>query len=817
MTSYPPRCLSNHAVDGTPPSPSSTPCSACYATPTARACSTCSTTYALCATCLAEGRETYAVEFTVDNAHLLGDKTYAGGKWTGSFSVARGRVPAPDPRGPPDALVSAGVVLDLTVNLFEGVFGPQAVGGVFRNGDLVALQFVEKAQSGKAGHVGEIHSVGCNAGFSKQHVPYPDYDTGPWFGWLNDKFVICGFGRYSFARKPVSEVRPSLTPQQRLDSVLKVFFGVKSIAAASDMLAKGGSPALAPKPKPKGGALSTLTRAVSRAVAGASTTSQQSWSADYAAHAKAVADSDVWALFVKSGEAASAGAGASLGDYELGGPRAPDRGLDMDDLVFTSRLSMLAYLATPIAFPDFYATSLITKLVDPRWVAVEAAGSKGAVPGDLLDKAHEYLHMRFVTTFFDQTTSSPTYGTCKPLADPKSVESSAYAPMSMQLDQSKIVSSSDVQAAVANSLYLGWSTGGDLTIAFRGTTNVSDALRDLDGRMMDFDALQDVAAASNAAVSLSSGDDDAQPRVHEGFYRGFLLVRDALESAVKRLMGGITVKSQHVRVVVTGHSMGGALALLCTAWLARWLGSAKGFEGDEILPNVRVLCVTYASPKVGNAAFCRMLESDPALQRSCVVAVGAGQGLPEVKVPDNAGKLHAGATDVLDGLADGDEVVVLDSTDASAWLGKVVSSGKTGWFPASVAAFDRPTTVRPVVRVVRVLDLLDVMPMLPPDSMGYRHFAGETAALGWDGSVVFLPPRVAREAQNVASAAQEVWDRMGVAGDAVLDHHQLTSYLMLVTRAAFERCGHDATATQFMFGCHAYAEKVRAEGFLREF
>lgn len=74
--------------------------------------------------------------------------------------------------------------------------------------------------------------------------------------------------------------------------------------------------------------------------------------------------------------------------------------------------------------------------------------------------------------------------------------------------------------------------------------------------------------------------------VHKGFYEDYIKVRTIIHDYIKK--GGFKL------IYVTGHSKGGAEATLCA------VDVQFNFFPDEY---DKVICVTYASPRVGNKAF----------------------------------------------------------------------------------------------------------------------------------------------------------------------------------------------------------------------
>lgn len=69
-------------------------------------------------------------------------------------------------------------------------------------------------------------------------------------------------------------------------------------------------------------------------------------------------------------------------------------------------------------------------------------------------------------------------------------------------------------------------------------------------------------------------------KIHDGFYRAFKCVEQEIKSAVDSL--------KEYSLYVTGHSLGGALALIAT----------RALNSDNL-----AACYTYGSPKVGNEEF----------------------------------------------------------------------------------------------------------------------------------------------------------------------------------------------------------------------
>jgi predicted lipase len=75
-------------------------------------------------------------------------------------------------------------------------------------------------------------------------------------------------------------------------------------------------------------------------------------------------------------------------------------------------------------------------------------------------------------------------------------------------------------------------------------------------------------------------------QVHSGFYRQYLVVRDKIHEIVRQWIETETISG----IIVTGHSLGGALATLC----------AVDLQFNFEFP---IGVVTFGSPRVGNKSF----------------------------------------------------------------------------------------------------------------------------------------------------------------------------------------------------------------------
>ncbi|CAL0305260.1 unnamed protein product [Lupinus luteus] len=79
--------------------------------------------------------------------------------------------------------------------------------------------------------------------------------------------------------------------------------------------------------------------------------------------------------------------------------------------------------------------------------------------------------------------------------------------------------------------------------------------------------------------------------VHQGILDLFLSFSNSFQHQIMAIIGNGNTKS----IVVTGHSIGGAIASLCTLWLLSYL--------QHISSSLSLLCITFGSPLLGNKSF----------------------------------------------------------------------------------------------------------------------------------------------------------------------------------------------------------------------
>ncbi|DBA91385.1 TPA: hypothetical protein ACH3X2_003920 [Trebouxia sp. C0005] len=130
-----------------------------------------------------------------------------------------------------------------------------------------------------------------------------------------------------------------------------------------------------------------------------------------------------------------------------------------------------------------------------------------------------------------------------------------------------------------------------IVVAFRGTASLKNASADVQ--------------AWQAAHPPVRGRHwmGRRPRVHAGFLKSWLAggLKDKVVARVLKAIQDEKDGGPITRVLITGHSLGGALATLCAFDIAAAIKEA-GAMADDGRP-IDVCCYTFGAPRTGNRAF----------------------------------------------------------------------------------------------------------------------------------------------------------------------------------------------------------------------
>lgn len=169
------------------------------------------------------------------------------------------------------------------------------------------------------------------------------------------------------------------------------------------------------------------------------------------------------------------------------------------------------------------------------------------------------------------------------------------------------------QAGIPLNDRFGWvgidPSSNRLVIAFRGTQTATDWLHDFD-------------FVSEPYRPIAGGG-----TVHQGFQHVYYAVRDNLLALVRERCGSIR------EVLVTGHSLGAALATLALPDIVNFLRGQSG-----VPENLAVTLYNLASPRVGHTDFKNFFNT----QFPCWRIVNHWDLVPDMP-PKLAGYMHVGA------------------------------------------------------------------------------------------------------------------------------------------------------------------------------
>lgn len=197
-----------------------------------------------------------------------------------------------------------------------------------------------------------------------------------------------------------------------------------------------------------------------------------------------------------------------------------------------------------------------------------------------------------------------------------------------------------------------------IVIVFKGTTSTKNLKTDvnmfysnlrtlLPTQIGETDPEGDEHAAANALFQTRRW---RKAKIHKGFAAAYRAVASQLLMNVKKL------QDQKRRVVfITGHSLGGALATICSLDLFLRLGLTR----DEIFVS------TFGAPRVGNKAFWNIYDDNIPTHWRIVIGPDVVAKLPKV------GYYHVGRKVLL--TVDGDLFIDPNSLELNMWSTDVAS------------------------------------------------------------------------------------------------------------------------------------------------
>ncbi|KAK9696211.1 hypothetical protein K7432_012595, partial [Basidiobolus ranarum] len=100
-------------------------------------------------------------------------------------------------------------------------------------------------------------------------------------------------------------------------------------------------------------------------------------------------------------------------------------------------------------------------------------------------------------------------------------------------------------------------------------------------------------------------------KVHSGFYETYTSVEKTVRSGLKEVLTQLKDETDPYKLVITGHSLGAAVATFCAMDIKRFYlnpGSGRSFKSELlIIDRSQIYLHTYGQPRAGNADFSQLV------------------------------------------------------------------------------------------------------------------------------------------------------------------------------------------------------------------
>eukprot|EP00658_Telonema_sp_P-2_P046445 TRINITY_DN3462_c0_g1_i7.p1 TRINITY_DN3462_c0_g1~~TRINITY_DN3462_c0_g1_i7.p1 ORF type:complete len:628 (+),score=150.03 TRINITY_DN3462_c0_g1_i7:186-2069(+) len=146
-------------------------------------------------------------------------------------------------------------------------------------------------------------------------------------------------------------------------------------------------------------------------------------------------------------------------------------------------------------------------------------------------------------------------------------------------------------------------TSGEMAIGFRGTASIDNMMTDLSVKLTKFSEINSRQPPVDQRSYLKQLAEDGLldkiamltqfAECHSGFVTEYSTLRNQLLASLESLA---STRRERVQLLVTGHSLGGALATLCSV------------DVSLLHPEWDVTLVNFGSPRVGNHKFAKLFN-----------------------------------------------------------------------------------------------------------------------------------------------------------------------------------------------------------------
>lgn len=139
--------------------------------------------------------------------------------------------------------------------------------------------------------------------------------------------------------------------------------------------------------------------------------------------------------------------------------------------------------------------------------------------------------------------------------------------------------------------------GNTVLVAFRGTEP-----SDFRHWIIDFDGTRVPLFPVNQSSPLHHSVRHSDVYVHHGFLTAYTELKDGVRAAIKEALAASRAK----QILVTGHSLGGAIATICSLDLQYDIGALEESQVEDLIGHAGVILYTFGSPRLANLNFTRL-------------------------------------------------------------------------------------------------------------------------------------------------------------------------------------------------------------------
>ncbi|KAK9696483.1 hypothetical protein K7432_012438 [Basidiobolus ranarum] len=170
-----------------------------------------------------------------------------------------------------------------------------------------------------------------------------------------------------------------------------------------------------------------------------------------------------------------------------------------------------------------------------------------------------------------------------------------------------------------------------IIVAFRGTSNIRNWIHDFDFLPLDF----------------VYPDSEKNTIVHGGFLKAFNSVSEDVISGLKKAIDQLPTNPEDYELLVTGHSLGGAVAVLGAMEIKNHLLNPQSprciTSPTKTINPSKIIIHTFGQPRVGNQNFAKLVYktlSNSTISNNLIRVTSKNDPVPHLP-PDSFGFVHS--------------------------------------------------------------------------------------------------------------------------------------------------------------------------------